>query len=93
MSVTVKVPTQLRVLTQGEAEVAVQADTVRSAIDALETRFPGLSSRLLDESGSLRRFVNLYVDDEDVRFLRGLDTEVVDGGRLAIIPAVAGGGV
>lgn len=93
MSVTVKVPTQLRVLTQGEAEVAVQADTVRSAIDALEHRFPGLSSRLLDESGSLRRFVNLYVDDEDVRFLRGLDTEVADGGRLAIIPAVAGGGV
>lgn len=93
MSVTVKVPTQLRVLTQGEAEVAVQADTVRSAIDALENRFPGLSSRLLDESGSLRRFVNLYVDDEDVRFLRGLDTEVADGGRLAIIPAVAGGGV
>lgn len=93
MSVTVKVPTQLRVLTQGEAEVAVQADTVRAAIDALETRFPGLSSRLLDESGSVRRFVNLYVDDEDVRFLRGLDTEVADGGRLAIIPAVAGGGV
>lgn len=91
MSITVKVPTQLRSLTQGESEVSIEADTVRSAIASLEGRYPGLSARLLDESGSLRRFVNLYVDDEDVRFLKGLDTQVTDGGRLAIIPAVAGG--
>lgn len=92
MSVTVKVPTQLRTLTDGLSEVQVEeASDVRSVIDSLERKHPGLAARLLDEGGSLRRFVNLYVNDEDVRFLGGLDTPVEDGGRVAIIPAVAGG--
>lgn len=92
MSITVKVPTQLRSLTEGLAEVEVDdPGSLRAVLDSLEKRHPGLAARLLDESGSVRRFVNLYVDDEDVRFLKGLDTPVADGGRVAIIPAVAGG--
>lgn len=91
MSVTVKIPTQLRSLTGGSSEIHVDGGTVRTVIESLEARHPGLSARLLDEAGTLRRFVNLYVNDEDVRFLGGLETTVEDGGRLAIIPAVAGG--
>jgi len=91
MSVTVRIPTQLRPLTAGAGEVEVEGLTVREAIDALERDHPGLRARLLDEQGTLRRLVNLFVADEDVRFLQGLDTRLPAGTTLSIIPAVAGG--
>jgi sulfur-carrier protein len=91
MSVTVKIPTQLRSLTDGKSEVTTQGVTVAQVIESLERAHPGLRERVLDDSGSLRRFLNVYVDDEDIRFLKGLDTELEDGARLSIIPAVAGG--
>jgi molybdopterin synthase sulfur carrier subunit len=91
MSVTVRIPTQLRPLAAGAGEVQVEALTVREAIDALEHDHPGLRARILDEQGTLRRFVNLFVADEDVRFLKGLDTALPAGTTLSIIPAVAGG--
>ncbi|MGA3214732.1 MAG: MoaD/ThiS family protein [Acidimicrobiales bacterium] len=91
MSVMVRIPTQLRAMTGGVGEVELEASTVREAIDALEREHPGLKSRLLDENGALRRFVNLFVADEDIRFLQGLDTPLPFGSTLSIIPAVAGG--
>ena len=91
MSITVKVPTQLRTLTDGAAEVTASGATIGDVVKDLDSNHPGLGERLLDDSGSLRRFVNLYLDDEDVRFLKGLETEVTEGARLSIIPAVAGG--
>ncbi|MGA3354380.1 MAG: MoaD/ThiS family protein [Acidimicrobiales bacterium] len=91
MSVTVRVPTQLRPLTAGVGEIEVEASSVREAIEVLELGHPGIKARLLDDQGSLRRFVNLFVADEDVRFLQGLDTRLPAGTTLSIIPAVAGG--
>jgi molybdopterin synthase sulfur carrier subunit len=91
MAVTVRVPTTLRTLTAGEAEVSVDAGTVGQVITALDGAHPGFRDRLLDEDGSLRRFVNVFVADDDVRYLQGLDTPVPDGETLSIIPAVAGG--
>jgi molybdopterin synthase sulfur carrier subunit len=91
MSITVRIPTQLRPLTAGEGEIEVEAATVREAIEVLDEGHPGIKTRLLDEGGSLRRFVNLFVADEDVRFLQGLDTGLAAGTTLSIIPAVAGG--
>jgi molybdopterin synthase sulfur carrier subunit len=91
MSVTVRIPTQLRELTAGEGEIAVDADNVREAISGLEVQHPGISERLLDENGKLRRFVNLFLEDEDVRFLDGLDTTLTPGQTLSVVPAVAGG--
>ena len=91
MSVTVRVPTTLRTLTAGASEVAVEGSTVAEVLDALEGAHPGFKDRLLDTDGSLRRFVNLYVADDDVRFREGLDTAVGDGDTVSIIPAVAGG--
>ena len=91
MSITVKIPTQLRTLTDGAPEVTASGTTIGQVVKDLEARHPGFGERLLDDSGSLRRFVNLYLDDEDVRFLNGLETEVREGARLSIIPAVAGG--
>ena len=91
MSVTVRIPTQLRPLTQGEGEIVLEAATVREAIHALNAAHPGIGERLLDESGELRRFVNIFVADEDVRFLEGLDTPLTSGQTLSVVPAVAGG--
>jgi molybdopterin synthase sulfur carrier subunit len=88
---TVRIPTQLRKLTGGSGEVDASGGTVAEIIDDLETRFPGIAERLRDEAGELRRFVNVYVDDEDVRFLDGPRTEVGDWARVSIVPAVAGG--
>jgi sulfur-carrier protein len=87
----VKIPTQLRALTGEEPEVEASGNTVREVVDDLEVRFPGMKQRLVDDSGKLRRFVNVYLDEEDVRFLSGIETEVPAGARLSIIPAVAGG--
>ena len=87
----VKIPTQLRSATGGAAEVEANGDTVGGIIGELGDRYPGVLPRLLDDSGNLRRFVNLYVDDENVRFLQGLETPVPAGARVTIVPAIAGG--
>lgn len=91
MTASVKIPTQLRTLTDGSDEVAADGSTVAEIIENLETRHPGLRARLLDDTGALRRFVNVYLEDEDVRFLDGIGTPVPDGAKISIIPAVAGG--
>lgn len=91
MSVTVRIPSQLRTLTGGAAQVTVQGATVGEVLKALDAAQPGFGDRLFDEAGSLRRFVNVFLADEDVRFLDGLDTPVTDGQTLSIVPAVAGG--
>ena len=91
MSATVRIPTILRTFTQGQGEVTAEGATLREVLDSLETSFPGIRDRILDEQGALRRFVNVYVGDDDVRFIGGLDAEIPDGTRISIIPAVAGG--
>ena len=91
MSVTVRVPTQLRTLTNGAGEVTVEGSSVGEVLKALDASYPGFAGRLFDDAGRLRRFVNLFLADEDVRFLQGLDTPVPEGQTLSIIPAVAGG--
>jgi molybdopterin synthase sulfur carrier subunit len=92
MSVTVRVPTILRTLTGGVAEVGVEdAGTLAEVIDSLEAAHPGIRTRVLDDDGKLRRFVNVYVNDDDVRFAGGLETPTPDGASVSIIPAVAGG--
>jgi len=91
MSVTVRLPSQLRVLVGGAGEVVVEATTVREAIAAVETLHPGLAARVLDDAGELRRFVNVFVADEDVRFLDGLNTTLAAGAVVSLVPAVAGG--
>lgn len=91
MSVTVRIPTILRTYTGGAAEVSVEGATVEGVIDALEAAYPGIKGRLLDDSGGLRRFVNVYVGDEDVRFADGLSTPTPQGSLVSVIPAVAGG--
>lgn len=89
--VTVRVPTPLRRITNGQGEVQVQAGTIREAIERLEELYPGFKERLLDEQGEVRKFVNLYLNDEDIRFLNGLETKLKDGDVLSIVPAIAGG--
>ena len=93
MSVAVRIPTILRTYTGGAAEVSVEPaePTLASTITALEASYPGLSARVLDDQGALRRFVNVYVNDEDVRFEGGLDAATPAGAQVSIIPAVAGG--
>lgn len=92
MSVTVRIPTTMRPLTGGERQVSVQPGTLSDLVTELETAHPGLGDRLVDEQGGLRKFVNVFVDDDDVRYLDGLDTTIGDGITVSIIPAVAGGG-
>src|SRR4051794_41917308 len=92
MAVTVKIPTQLRPATGGEAEAAVEGGTVAEVLDALYERHTGLRERIAGEDGGLRRFVNVYLGGEGVRFLGGLDTEVQDGAEGTIPPPGAGGG-
>ncbi len=89
--VTVRIPTQLRTLSGGAAEVDVDGSTVGEVLKALDAAHPGFSERLFDAGGGLRRFVNVFVADEDVRFADGLDTPVAAGETVSIIPAVAGG--
>jgi molybdopterin synthase sulfur carrier subunit len=91
MSVTVRVPTQLRTLTGGSGQVSVEGSTVGEVLKALDGAHPGFGERLFDDVGDLRRFVNVFLADEDVRFLEGLATPVADGQTLSIVPAVAGG--
>ncbi len=91
MAIIVRVPSPLRQLTAGSAEVEIEATDVRGAIERLEAAYPGFAERLLDDEVNLRRFVNVFVRDEDVRFQHGLDTKVADGEVVSIVPAVAGG--
>jgi molybdopterin synthase sulfur carrier subunit len=91
VSVVVRLPSQLRSLVGGVGEVPVEATTVREAIRAVDVAYPGLATRVLDDQGGLRRFVNVFVADEDVRFLNGLDTVVEPGQTVSLVPAVAGG--
>ncbi len=90
MEVTVRIPTPLRTLTGGLDEVRASGATLADAIDDIERKHPGMKERLLDEKG-VRRFVNLYVGDEDVRFLKGLETPLKGGDEVTIVPAIAGG--
>ena len=91
MTVTIRVPTTLRTLTAGESEVQVDPGTVGEVLQNLNAAHPGFTERILDDDGKLRRFVNVFVDDDDVRFMDGLDTPVPDGETVSIVPAVAGG--
>lgn len=91
MPVKVRIPTPLRKLTNNEELVEVNAKSVRDAIAELQSRFPGIKERLLDNDGSVRRFVNVYVNEEDIRFLQNQETPVKGGDEISIIPAIAGG--
>ncbi|NKB70998.1 MAG: MoaD family protein [Candidatus Latescibacteria bacterium] len=91
MPVTVHVPTPLRKLTDNQAEVEIEAATVSKLIDALDGTYDGIKEKLVDEAGEIRRYVNIYVNDEDIRFLDGGNTPLQDGDGISIVPAIAGG--
>lgn len=91
MSVTVRIPTVLRNYTGGAAEVIAEGGTLAEVLDALEGEYPGIRARVLDETGSLRRFVNVYVGEDDIRYVAGLSTPTPDGSLVSVIPSVAGG--
>jgi molybdopterin synthase sulfur carrier subunit len=91
MAVKVRIPTPLRKITGGSDEVTAEGGTVAEIIDDLEKNYPGLRERICEADGKLRRFVNLYLNDEDIRFKNNLETEIADSDELSIIPAIAGG--
>ena len=91
MRVTVRVPAPLQKLTQNQAEVKVSGKNVRELIEVLDKEFPGIEERICDETGKIRRFINIYVNEEDVRFLQQDKTPLEDGDEVSIIPAIAGG--
>lgn len=91
MSVSVRIPTILRSYTNDQSQVTADGDTLSAVIESLEGTYPGIKARIVDEDGKLRRFVNIYVAEEDVRFSSGLDTKTPEGTQISIIPAVAGG--
>ncbi|MBI1784641.1 MoaD/ThiS family protein [Candidatus Sumerlaeota bacterium] len=91
MPITVRIPQPLQKLTKGQAEVAAKGATAKEIIGHLERQFSGIGERLLDENGKLRRFVNIYLNDEDIRFLKNLDTPIKEGDKISIVPAIAGG--
>jgi sulfur-carrier protein len=91
VSASVKIPTPLRKVTNGESLVTVEGANIREMIEELERQFPGMRERLCDDDGALRRFVNVFVGDEDIRFLEGLETTLEEGAQVSIVPAVAGG--
>ena len=91
MATLIRIPTPLRNLTGNAAEVNVAASNVREALEALETKHAGIKARICDEQGNVRRFVNVFLNDEDIRFLQNLDTPVKAGDALSIVPAIAGG--
>ena len=91
MSVSVRIPTILRTYTGGESEVTAEGATLAEVLDDLEANHPGIRARVLDDQGAIRRFVNVYVGNDDVRFLDALDTKTPDGVQVSVIPAVAGG--
>jgi molybdopterin synthase sulfur carrier subunit len=91
MSVSVRIPTILRTYTNGESEVQADGSTLAEVLESLDGSYPGIKGRILDEQGSIRRFVNVYVGNDDVRFLEALDTSTPEGAQVSVIPAVAGG--
>jgi molybdopterin converting factor small subunit len=91
VSVSVRIPTILRTYTSGESEVTAEGDTLAAVLDDLDANYNGIKGRILDEGGELRRFVNVYVGNDDVRFLDNLATATPDGTQISVIPAVAGG--
>ena len=91
MAIRVRVPTPLRTLTSGQSDVSASGDSVAACIQDLEASFPGIANRILEESGEVRRFVNLFVNGEDIRFLQGTQTALKTGDELSIVPAMAGG--
>ncbi|MGH7770337.1 MAG: ubiquitin-like small modifier protein 1 [Candidatus Binatia bacterium] len=91
MSVRVRVPTPLRKFTNGADEVAAQGPNVRALVDDLEKKYPGIKERICDETGKIRRFVNVYVNGDDIRFLQNLETSLKEGDNISIVPAIAGG--
>jgi molybdopterin synthase sulfur carrier subunit len=92
MPVRVLIPTPLQRLTDNQGEVVIEGSDVREVIGNLEVQFPGVKARLCDENGALRRFVNIYINEEDIRFLKGEATALKDGDEVSIVPAIAGGG-
>ncbi len=88
---TIRIPAQLRSYTRDTQEVSVSGVTIREALSNLEKQYPGIGPRLLDENGKVRRYVNIFHNDEDIRFLKELDTPVAEADRISIIPAIAGG--
>ena len=88
---TIRIPTPLRKLTAGKEEVTVQGGTVGALIAGLESQYPGLKERICDDAGQVRRFVNIFANDEDIRFLKNLETPVKDSDEISIVPAIAGG--
>ena len=91
MAASVRIPTPLRKFTNGQSDVEIEGESVGEVIDNLEASHSGIKEKLIDESGSIRRFVNVYLNEEDIRFLDGADTEVKDGDSVTIVPAIAGG--
>jgi sulfur-carrier protein len=91
MPVLVRIPTPLRSLTAGNAEIRAKGETVSDLVEDLERQFPGLRERLLDDQGAIRRFINFYINEEDIRFLQGAQTVLKDGDQVSIVPAIAGG--
>ena len=91
MAITVRIPTPLRRVTDGQDKVDTEGETLRQLIDSMESQYPGIKERLCDEDGNLRNFVNVFVNGEDVRFLDGIDSATGDGDEVSIVPAVAGG--
>jgi molybdopterin synthase sulfur carrier subunit len=93
MKIKVRIPAPLQKLTQNKPEVEVEATTIRELVDNLDSLYPGMKDRLCDESGKIRRFINFYVNNEDIRFLKGDETPLKDNDEVSIIPAIAGGGL
>jgi len=89
--IKVRIPTPLRPLTKNQGEVDITAGSIADMVNILEASYPGIKARLCDDSGELRRFVNIYVNEEDIRFLNGKDTELKTGDEVSIVPAIAGG--
>ena len=91
MAVTIRIPTPLRKFTEGKSEVDVEGGTIREVFDDVENRHGGLQEKIFDDSGEIRRFINVFVNGEDVRHSQGLDTPVKDGDEVSVVPAIAGG--
>lgn len=91
MAVKVRIPTPLRKLTSGVGEISIEGQTVQEMINNLEKAYPGMRDRLCDEGGNLRRFVNFYLNEQDIRFIKGKDTPLKEGDEISIVPAIAGG--
>lgn len=91
MAVTVRIPTPLRKFTSGLGEVQISANTISEVLDSLEKNYPGIKDRLCDEAGNIRRFINVFINEEDIRFKQNLQTALKDGDDISIVPAIAGG--